>query len=198
MSKLLYQGHGSYRIITNENVVIYIDPFAGKGYDKEADIILVTHQHFDHCDLDKVPKKDTTKIIQNFDGLKNDKYNSFNIKSVNIKAVPAYNEHHSKMKCVGYILDFDKIRLYASGDTGKIKEMKDLKDKHLDYAFLPIDDKYTMSEKEAYEVSKEIKARHTVPIHLVSDAVKLYDEEKAQRLKLENKLIIRENEEIKL
>ena len=48
MAKLLYQGHGSFRVSTAEGKVIYIDPYAGEGYDKPADILLVSHQHGDH------------------------------------------------------------------------------------------------------------------------------------------------------
>ena len=45
---LLYQGHGSLRIVTCEGKVIYIDPYAGEGYDLSADLILITHGHQDH------------------------------------------------------------------------------------------------------------------------------------------------------
>ena len=48
MATLLYQGHGSLRLTTDSGRVIYIDPFAGEGYDAPADLILVTHQHHDH------------------------------------------------------------------------------------------------------------------------------------------------------
>ena len=48
MAELLYQGHGSYRIVSNEGVVIYVDPYAGEGYDMPADIVIVTHEHSDH------------------------------------------------------------------------------------------------------------------------------------------------------
>ena len=46
--RLLYQGHGSLRIVTAEGKVIYIDPYAGDGYDLPADLILITHGHQDH------------------------------------------------------------------------------------------------------------------------------------------------------
>jgi L-ascorbate metabolism protein UlaG (beta-lactamase superfamily) len=48
MAKLSFQGHGSFRIKTDNNLVIYVDPYVGSGYDIPADIILVTHQHGDH------------------------------------------------------------------------------------------------------------------------------------------------------
>ena len=48
MSKVLYQGHGSFRLTTAKGTVVYIDPYAGKGYDKPADLVLVSHEHSDH------------------------------------------------------------------------------------------------------------------------------------------------------
>lgn len=57
MARLLFQGHGSFRIVTDGDVVIYVDPFAGNGYDLPADIILVTHQHGDHNRVDLVAKE---------------------------------------------------------------------------------------------------------------------------------------------
>ena len=57
MATMLFQGHGSYRLETKDGVVVYVDPFAGEGYDVQADLILITHEHFDHNQTDKVPQK---------------------------------------------------------------------------------------------------------------------------------------------
>ena len=57
MAKLYYQGHGSYRITAKDGRVIYIDPYAGDGYDLPADGILVTHQHHDHNKIELVTRK---------------------------------------------------------------------------------------------------------------------------------------------
>jgi L-ascorbate metabolism protein UlaG (beta-lactamase superfamily) len=57
MSKLYYQGHGSYRFTTNDGCVIYIDPYAGDGYDLPAYLILVTHDHSDHNQVQLVAQK---------------------------------------------------------------------------------------------------------------------------------------------
>ena len=53
MPKLLFQGHGSYRLTANDGRIVYVDPYKGKGYDAPADIILVTHQHSDHNQVDR-------------------------------------------------------------------------------------------------------------------------------------------------
>ena len=68
--KLLYQGHGSLRIVTSEGKVIYIDPYAGEGYDLPADLILVSHGHSDHTAVQLIGKKnDGCQIIYYKDAL---------------------------------------------------------------------------------------------------------------------------------
>jgi len=132
MAQLLYQGHGSYRIVSNSGTVIYIDPFAGKGYDQMADSILVTHEHHDHNKIFIVTKKTDCTIIRTADALKNGDYGSFNIKDIEIKAVEAYNKFHNKKNCVGYLLTIDNLKLYAAGDTSETEKMKNLKGLELD------------------------------------------------------------------
>jgi len=56
MPKLLFQGHGSYRLTADDGRVIYVDPYKGKGYDAPADLILVTHQHYDHNQISRCAK----------------------------------------------------------------------------------------------------------------------------------------------
>src|SRR5450830_212474 len=90
MTKILFQGHGSLRLISDSGIVVYIDPYAGIGYDVPADIILVTHQHMDHNCIEKPAKKPDNLIIQNFDALKKGSYKSFTVKGITIEAVPAY------------------------------------------------------------------------------------------------------------
>ena len=60
-TKILYQGHGSLRLTTADGRVLYVDPYAGSGYDKPADLILVTHQHEDHNQINLVTKKPSCK-----------------------------------------------------------------------------------------------------------------------------------------
>ena len=74
--KLFYQGHGSFRLELSDGRIIYVDPYAGKddenikaSYGLPADIILVTHQHHDHNQVDLCAKKDGCKIISNFEAL---------------------------------------------------------------------------------------------------------------------------------
>jgi L-ascorbate metabolism protein UlaG (beta-lactamase superfamily) len=196
MARLLFQGHGSFRIVTASNVVIYVDPYAGTGYDLPADIILVTHQHGDHNQIKIVAKKPDCAIIQSQDALIEGKYQSFNIKGVVIMAVPAYNKNHRVDECVGYIISFDGLKLYAAGDTSKTSAMAGFPKLALDYALLPIDGVYNMGPAEAAECARLIKARHTIPIHMKPGA--LFDARMAEAFAAENKLVVPAGAEIEL
>jgi len=196
MARLLYQGHGSYRIITKDNVVIYFDPYAGEGYDVPADIILVTHQHGDHNQLNLVTEKPSCTVIQESDALKGGQYRSFDIMGVGIQAVPAYNKNHRKEESVGYVISVDGVKVYGSGDTSTTKEMQELAEHHLDYALLPIDGIYNMDAKEATACAELIGAKHSIPIHMAPG--KLFDLKMAEKFAAKNRLILRDGEEIEL
>ena len=96
MAKLLYQGHGSLRLTTDSGKIIFIDPFAGEGYEVPADLILVTHQHHDHNCIDLPAKNPDCVIWQNFDALKEGKYQTLTLDFAVVEAVEAYNHHHNK------------------------------------------------------------------------------------------------------
>lgn len=197
MSKLLFQGHGSYRITTNEGVVIYVDPFIGEGYDKQADIILVTHEHHDHNRVELPEKKDSTIIIRQENLKKGDIYSKTSLLGVEIEAVQAYNKNHDISCSVGYILRFDGITLYASGDTSLTDDMKEkLPSYNIDYALLPIDGVYNMDASEAIICADYINAKHTIPIHM--KPMELFDMECALKFEHSSRLIIKAGEEIDL
>jgi len=196
MARLLYQGHGSFRITTKENQVIYVDPYAGEGYDLPADLILVTHQHGDHNQIGIVSKKATCTIIQNQDALKEDGYQSFTIGDVQIQAVPAYNTNHDRGEAVGYIMTLDGIKVYAAGDTSTTLEMKEYAALKLDYALLPIDGIYNMDPKEASVCAELMGAKHTIPIHMKPG--ELFDATMAEQFIAKNRLIVKAGEEIAL
>ena len=196
MAKLLYQGHGSFRLSSDGGVVVFIDPYAGKGYDLPADIILITHQHDDHTQVKLITQKPGCKIISNVEALAGGKHNSFSVKGVEIEAVEAGNEKHPIDQCVGYIIQMDGLKLHFSGDTSKTKQMAGFAAKKLDYAFLCGDGFYNMGLEEAAECAKLIGARHNVPVHLKPG--ELFDRALAEQFKAPNRLIIEAGEEIKL
>lgn len=196
MAKLYYNGHGSLRLITSQDTVIYIDPYAGEGYDTPGDIIVVTHQHSDHNQIQKPAKKPECRIIQNTEALKQGIYGEFHVKDIVIKAVPAYNRNHSKEECVGYVIKADNRLLYFAGDTSGIPEMENLRELELDYAFLPCDGIYNMDVREASQCAAIIEAKHSVPIHMKPG--ELYDRRVAEHFQAEGRVLLEPGAEIEL
>lgn len=166
MAQLLYQGHASLRIITKEGKVIYIDPYAGEGYDKPADLVLITHEHYDHNAVHLLKLKPETIVIRSKDALQNGVYFSFDYFGVHIEAVPASNKNHNVNECVGYLLELEGTVIYVAGDTSFVPFMEEkLAKRHIDYAFLPIDGIYNMDPEEASRVANIIKPDHLLPYH---------------------------------
>lgn len=196
MAKLLYQGHGSLRLTSNNGTVVYIDPYIGDGYDKPADLILVTHQHHDHNQIDLPAHADGCEIIQNMDALQGGEYRKFTVKDINIEATEAYNKNHRKEECVGYLVSVDGLLIYFAGDTAQTKQMETLADRQIDYAFLPIDGIFTMNIKAAVECAKLIRAKHTIPIHMKPG--KLFDSKKAEKFVTDGAMVVEPGEEIEL
>ena len=172
--------HSSIRM--NKGKIIYVDPFHIKENYKDADIILITHSHYDHFseeDIEKVRKADT-KIYVTEDYVENAKsigfsenkivgvkpYQTYYEGDIEINTVPAYNVnkqfHPKENNWVGYILKIDGISYYIAGDTDITEENKKIK---CDVAFVPVGGTYTMTAKEATELVNIIKPKVAVPIH---------------------------------
>ena len=176
MATLVFQGHGSLRLTTNAGHVIYVDPFmspAGKDsfdtYDVPADLVLVTHQHFDHTAVDKMPHALGCVIWQNKNAHPSpSEYltQAFLDGEVTVEAVEAYNRNHPKDECVGYVVCVDGLALYFAGDTSTTAQMARMPEMGIDYAFLPGDGIYNMDVDEAAKCARLIGAKHNVPIHL--------------------------------
>jgi len=197
MGKLLYQGHGSYRIVSDKGIVIYVDPFAGEGYDLPADIVLVSHEHADHNQLKLVQQNKDCVVLRPENIFKYGVYGSRKVQDISIQAVPAYNDKHNKNKCVGYVITLDGVKVYASGDTSCTDYMREvLSNEKLDYALLPIDGIFNMNPEEASACAEVIGAAHTIPIHMKPRA--LFDREKAERFVVKGRLILEPKEEIEL
>jgi L-ascorbate metabolism protein UlaG (beta-lactamase superfamily) len=111
MAKLLYQGHGSTRFTTQNGRVIYVDPYAGEGYDKPADIVLITHDHYDHNKLELIIQNTSCKVITNKEALTDGQHNHFSFDGIGIEAVEAQNSRHNPKDCVGFILTLDGIQI---------------------------------------------------------------------------------------
>jgi len=205
MSKLLYQGHGSFRLETKSGKIIYVDPFIKKGCDKTADLILITHNHFDHTDISILKKSESCEIITYADALMGGEYKSFIKSEIKISAVQAYNKNHKKEECVGFVIEFDDIKIYASGDTSKTEDMeKKLPSMNIDYALLCCDGVYNMDIYEASECARLINAKHTIPVHSApvhsEDDAKNppFDEKNVNLLNCNGKIILKPGDEIEL
>jgi len=197
MPKLLYQGHGSYRLKSNDGIVLFLDPFMGEGYDLPADNILVSHQHDDHNQISLITQKPDCTIISNVEALEGGKHNTFSVKGIEIEAVEAgYNENHTPEDTVGFIITIDGLKLYFSCDTSKTPQMATFAAKKLDYAFLCTDGIYNMNLEEAAECAKLIGAKHNVPVHLKPGEA--FDRELAEKFAGPNRLIIEAGKEVEL
>lgn len=209
MVEMLYQGHGSYRFVLGDNTVVYVDPFAGDDYDLPADLILSMHEHFDHVAFDKMPHAPGCTIIRAADlhPSIDDYGESFETHGVVVTAFQAYNAHHPKAECVGYLIDFlnDKIRFYASGDTSTTEDMESglLAEMNIDYAVFPCDGFYNMDRVEASRCAALVGARHSIPVHMVpmdnpNDPSQLFDRARAEEFQAKGRIILEPGEELAL
>jgi L-ascorbate metabolism protein UlaG (beta-lactamase superfamily) len=195
MPKLLFQGHGSYRLTAGDGRVVYVDPYKGKGYDLPADIILVTHQHRDHNQINRCAQKPDCRIITNEEALTGGRHNSFDIGGIFIQAVEAANKNHDPKECVGYIITIDGVKTYASGDTSKTTQMETFAALALDYALFCGDGLFNMNPAEAAECARLIGAKHNILIHL-KPGVSV--RKAAEKWDAPNKLILEPGQEIEL
>ena len=172
--------HSSIRI--NKEKTIYIDPFKIDRNYNDADIVFITHDHYDHYseeDIDKVINENTTIIIPEElltkllkKGInKNaiitvDPNEKYVVQGIKFETIPAYNTnktfHPKKNGWVGYIIIINGIRYYIAGDTDITEENKQVK---CDVAFVPVGGTYTMDFKEAANLINEIKPKIAIPIH---------------------------------
>jgi L-ascorbate metabolism protein UlaG (beta-lactamase superfamily) len=198
--KITWLGHDGFRI--QDGQTIYVDPFQIGGGPK-ADVILVSHEHFDHCspdDLKKIIGPNTVivahqqsrgelsklkakevKIIRPGDKIK--------VGKLEVEAVPAYNLnkfrepgkvfHPKEDGKLGFVLTVNGVRIYHAGDTDHIPEMKATRP---EIAFLPVSGTYVMTAQEAAEAVASISPKVVIPMHFGAIVGERKDAETFKRL----------------
>lgn len=193
VSNIHWLGHDSFRI-KGDGLVIYIDPWQIEDGPK-ADLILITHDHRDHCspaDVAKVQKEDSVivtvagaaaklsgqiQVVKPGDELR--------VKGIPISAVPAYNVnkfrspgvpfHPRESGYVGFVVTVEGQRIYHAGDTDCIPEMGSI---NADIALLPVSGTYVMTADEAVEAAAIIKPQIAIPMHIGRGIGSLADAER--------------------
>ena len=162
---------------------IYFDPWQIKDSSFDADIIFLTHDHFDHFspeDIKKIKKaetkivaplstkenvsKDSGVAIENLIFLSPDE--SLDLDGIKIQAIPAYNPnkkfHPRENNWLGYLVEMDGIKYLVTGDTDATDELLKVK---CDISLTPIGGTYTMTAKEAAEAVCIISPKLAIPTH---------------------------------
>ena len=181
--KISWLGHDSFKIKNGKTV--YIDPYEIKG-GEEADILLISHDHDDHCSLEdakKIISAKTTIVTTAESKRKLSKTKAKEIRvarpgqkilidDVSIETVPAYNVnkfqspghpfHPKENEMLGFIITMNKVRIYHAGDTDFIPEMEHF---NVDVACLPVSGTYVMTADEAVEATRHVKLKVAIPMH---------------------------------
>jgi len=171
--KITWLGHDGFRIDAGKT--IYFDPYQIEGGPK-GDLILVSHEHFDHCspeDVAKVQGPETVIVTEkdSAEKLTGDVRvmkpgETLDLDGVKIRAVPSYNTdkdfHPKKKGWLGFIVEIEGIRVYHAGDTDFIPEMKGLE---VDIALLPVSGTYVMGADQAVKAALAIKPKLAIPMH---------------------------------
>ncbi len=174
-------------MLKNKNLVLYIDPYKIQDDSEKADLILISHDHYDHLSIEDIKKivKDETKIIlpksciekvldvfegKNIVGVIPEQ--TQDIMGIKIETIPAYNtnkQFHKKVNdWIGFVITIDDKRIYYAGDTDLIPEMNLLY--NIDLSILPVSGVYVMDPEEAANATTIIDQKLAMPCHY-GDAV---------------------------
>ena len=172
--------HSSIKI--SKGIIVYIDPFKIDKEFHDADLIFITHSHYDHYSEEDIlrVKKENTKIILTKDILEKplqlgcnkesilavEPNKDYEIDNIKFTTIPSYNVnkqfHPKSNNWVGYIIDFDNTKYYIAGDTDITEENQNVK---CDIAFIPVGGTYTVNYIEAAELTNKIHPKIVIPIH---------------------------------
>ena len=174
--------HSSIRLETKQETVIYVDPYGFTAEPHDADLILVTHTHFDHFspeDIARVRKPHTAFVMPATGKGEFAKagftsaevaflapYECVTLQGVEVETVPAYNAnkrfHPKGNGWLGYVVDVDGTRVYVAGDTDDLPENREI---DCDIALVPAGGTYTMDAREAAAFVNALKPAVAIPEH---------------------------------
>jgi len=182
--KITWLGHDGFRIQNGQ--VVYIDPFQIESGDPKADLLLISHEHFDHCNSDDLKKVVTPNTVVVAHAQSKDELSKVKVKEVkiikpgdkikigdvNVEAVPAYNVnkfrepgkafHPKEDGKLGFVVTVKGVRIYHTGDSDHIPEMRGLRP---DIALIPVSGTYVMTSQEAVEAVASIDPKVAIPMH---------------------------------
>ena len=182
--KITWLGHDGFRIQNGQ--VVYIDPFQIESGDPKADLLLISHEHFDHCNPDDLKKVVTPNTVVVAHAQSKDELSKVKVKEVkiikpgdkikigdvNVEAVPAYNVnkfrepgkafHPKEDGKLGFVVTVKGVRIYHTGDSDHIPEMRGLRP---DIALVPVSGTYVMTSQEAVEAVASIDPKVAIPMH---------------------------------
>ena len=176
VKNIKFLGHASVKI-NLAGKIIFVDPWKVAEEKDKADIILVTHPHYDHyseIDIKKVAKATTVMLscqeVISKTSVKNKKvllpFEEVKINDITIQGFPAYNInkpfHPKENNWLGFVIKYNDVSIYIAGDTDVIEEAKQLK---VNIMILPVGGTYTMTDKEAAELVNLTKPDYAIPIH---------------------------------
>ncbi len=182
LERIHWLGHDAIRVDGPQT--IYFDPYQLDERQPPADIILISHEHHDHCSPEDVAKIQTEKTIiftvaSAAQELTGDirivaPGDQIDLPGIEIDTVPAYNVdkfrspgepfHPKESGHVGFVITVDGKRIYHAGDTDFIPEMAELRD--IDIALLPVSGIYVMTAEEAVEAAEAIEPEVAIPMHV--------------------------------
>lgn len=199
MENIKINCHSSIKITDSKGRNMYFDPFKIGEKIGDADLVFITHEHYDHFEPESINNisNNKTKLVMPLvmeDKIKETKIskdnvilvepkNEYLVDGIEIEVVPSYNEnkqfHPKENKWVGYIISVDGEKYYIAGDTDITEENKAVK---TDIALVPVGGTYTMTASEAAELINIIKPKIAIPTHYGEIVGKKTDGEEFKKL----------------
>ncbi len=188
--------HSSIRIEGSRTV--YFDPFQIKEDPHDADVVCITHEHFDHFDpesIEKIRKADTVFICpagmkKKLESMADEEHcrliqpgGEIVMGDMIVTGMPAYNKlkpfHPKHNKWLGYLLEMDGIRYYIAGDTDALSELQGIR---CSIALVPVGGTYTMTAKEAAALVNKMRPDTAIPTHYGSIVGSMEDADTFRKL----------------